>query len=290
MCQIHAGLQGHDSAFSAQACPQGAPSLEGGDKKWRETGRTWPGDQVRPSSKGRSLSPAHPEPTSEVLHCGDHPACQGSDVSGQDRLRETGSGLRWAGFRVPAAAFHSCRSFPSLSFAVLIQKSLPRGRILVKTKGGQGAWSGGGWGGSTHTCLFTLDGNLTSDANLTLGFPFFLCAERTHFGGTVKSWVQDLAFGWAAYAIVLTAMSKLQSPPHPKVLHFLRPHPHCPPSPPNILHLVLCVPSLMEHVQPHGLPWLLPLSSNSSPARSSLLAGCLAQMSPPQKEEVFLNI
>lgn len=86
MCQIHAGLQGHDSASSAQACPQGTPSLEGGDKKGRETGRTWPSDQVRPSFKGRSLSLAHPEPSSEVLHCGDHPACLGSDVSGQDRL------------------------------------------------------------------------------------------------------------------------------------------------------------------------------------------------------------
>lgn len=72
----------------------------------------------------------------------------------------------------------------------------------MKIKGGQGAWWGGGWGAP-----LTLDGNLTSDGNLTLGFPFFLCAERTHLGGPVKSWVQDLAFGWAAYTIVLTAMS-----------------------------------------------------------------------------------
>ena len=155
----------------------------------------------------------------------------------------------------------------------------------MKTKGGQGAWWGGGWGAP-----LTLDGNLTSDGNLTLGFPFFLCAERTHLGGPVKSWVQDLAFGWSAYTVVLTAMSKLRSPPHPKVLRSLRPHPHHPPSSPNILHLVLSVPSLVEHVQPQGLPRLLPLSSDSSPARSSLLAGCLAQMSPPQKEEVFLNV
>ena len=151
----------------------------------------------------------------------------------------------------------------------------------MKTKGGQGAWWGGGWGAP-----LTLDGNLTSDGNLT----FFLCAERTHLGGPFKSWVQDLAFGWAAYTIVLTAMSRLRIPPHPKVLRSLRPHPHCPCSSPNIPHLVLSVPSLVEHVQPQGLPRLLPLSSDSRPARSSLLAGCLAQMSPPQKEEVFLNV
>ena len=42
-------------------------------------------------------------------------------------------------------------------------------------------------------------------------------------------------------------------------------------------------------LNPGGSPWLLPLPLESSPARPSLLAGCSAQMSPPQKEKVFLN-
>lgn len=87
----------------------------------------------------------------------------------------------------------------------------------METREGKGArWEGGC---STHTCLFTLDGNLT------LELPFYLYAERkdttSSIPGARLGWVQDLAFGRAAYLLVLIAMSNIQSPPHPKALHSL---------------------------------------------------------------------
>lgn len=106
----------------------------------------------------------------------DHSAHRSSDVAGQDgTMRNSGSGLRWAGFRLL-----SCKSLSSLSFCPHPKTGTRRPAHLAgplwrlkwaKEPSGAGE-------GCTCSGLLPLDGNLNLDGHLLLEVPFFLRGGR----------------------------------------------------------------------------------------------------------------